>query len=122
MERMVLAKSILVAAPARATSLRLERAIMKAIGCGKAEETMRLIMAVGFALTFGNAQAWAWTEYNYPDQGVAIQFPVKPQIQKSTYDTTFAKGLPAMVYSAEDDHVQYRLMAGRFTEISPHSR
>jgi len=71
---------------------------------------MRLIVAVVFALTFGSAQAWAWTEYIYADQGVAIQFPVKPQIQKSTYDTTLAKGLPAMVYSAEDDHVQYRLI------------
>jgi hypothetical protein len=72
---------------------------------------MRLIAAVAFALIAFCPEAWAWTEYNYPDQGVAIQFPVAPQAQKSAYDTTLAKGLPAMVYSAEDDHVLYRLTA-----------
>ena len=78
---------------------------------------MRLIAALAFALSLATTQAWAWTEYNYPDQGVAIQFPVTPQAQKSSYDTTLAKGLPAMVYSAEDDHVLYRLTAVDLTKF-----
>ena len=28
---------------------------------------------------------------------------------KSTYDSTLAKGLPSMIYAAEDDHVRYKL-------------
>ena len=42
---------------------------------------------------------------------MAIQFPAKPQAKQSTYDSIYAKGLAAMVYSAEDDHVLYRLTA-----------
>ena len=72
---------------------------------------MRLISALAVALFFGIAPAMAWQEYVYPDQGVAIQFPESPQAAKSSYDSTLAKGLPAMIYSAEDDHVQYRLTA-----------
>jgi len=61
------------------------------------------------ALFLGTAPAWAWTESIYLDQGVAIQFPAKPQAMKSAYNSIFAKGLPAMVYSAEDDNVVYKL-------------
>src|SRR6266849_10334649 len=70
---------------------------------------MRIFAFIVFALFLGPGPASAWTEYIYLDQGVAIQFPVKPQAMKSTYDSVFAKGLPSMIYSAEDDHVVYRL-------------
>jgi hypothetical protein len=40
---------------------------------------------------------------------VAIQFPAKPEATKSTYDSAFAKGLPATVYAAEHEHVLYKL-------------
>jgi len=53
--------------------------------------------------------ASAWTEYTYLEQNVAIQFPAKPETTKSTYDSAFAKGLPATVYSTELDHVLYKL-------------
>ena len=72
---------------------------------------MRLLAFLTLALCLGAAPASAWQEYVYLDQGVAIQFPVAPQAMKSTYDSIFAKHLPAMVYSAEDDHVRYRLTA-----------
>jgi hypothetical protein len=74
------------------------------------EETMR-ILALVFALCLVADSASAWTESVYLDQGVAISFPAKPVTAKATYDCTLAKGLPAMVYSAEDDHVLYRLTA-----------
>ena len=72
---------------------------------------MRILACIGFALLLGAGPAVAedWKEYNYPDQGVAIQFPAMPKAMKSTYDSIYAKGLPSMVVSAEDDHVLYKL-------------
>jgi hypothetical protein len=75
------------------------------------EETMRRFAFILFALVLGCSPALAWEEYVYLDQGVAISFPAKPQAMKSTYNSILAKGLPSMVYSAEDDHVIYRLTA-----------
>jgi hypothetical protein len=73
------------------------------------EETMRILAFLMFALFLGAGPASAWEEYVYLDQGVAIQFPAKPQAMKSTYDSIFAKRIPSMVYSVEDDHVLYKL-------------
>jgi hypothetical protein len=73
------------------------------------EEAMRIFAFVVSALFLGTGPGWAWQEYIYLDQGVAIQFPVEPKAIKSTYDSTLAKGLPSMIYSAEDDHVRYKL-------------
>jgi len=70
---------------------------------------MRIFAVIMFALILGAVPASAWEEYIYLDQGVAISFPAKPQAMKSTYDSTLAKGLPSMIYSAEDDHVVYKL-------------
>ena len=70
---------------------------------------MRRILLIAFALLLGDSQASAWEEYNYPDQGVAIQFPGKPQMKKSTYDSIYVKGLPSTVYSVEDDHIVFQL-------------
>ncbi len=67
------------------------------------------ILVIMLALFLGAGPASAWEEYKYLDQGVAIQFPVKPQAMKSTYDSTLAKGLASTIYSAEDDHVVYKL-------------
>jgi len=71
--------------------------------------TMRILAFIVFALLLPARPASAWEEYKYLDQGVAIQFPAKPQTMKSTYDSVYAKGLPSMIYSAEDDHVVYML-------------
>ena len=68
---------------------------------------MRILAFMAFLLAA--CPASAWEEYKYLDQGVAIQFPAKPQATKSTYDSVYAKGLPSMIYAAEDDHVVYRL-------------
>ena len=72
---------------------------------------MRILAGTIFALFLaaGPAAAEDWKEYEYPDQGVAIQFPVKPEAMRSTYDSIYVKGLPSVVISAEDDHVIYRL-------------
>jgi len=70
---------------------------------------MRILAFVMLALLLAAGRASAWEEYKYLDQGVAIQFPAKPQTMKTTYDSVYAKGLPSMIYSAEDDHVLYKL-------------
>jgi hypothetical protein len=71
---------------------------------------MRILLAIVLALILGAGPASAaWEEYIYQDQNVAIQFPAKPSTAKSTYDSAFAKGMPATVYAAEDDHVRYTL-------------
>jgi len=71
--------------------------------------TMRILAFIMFVLLLAAGPASAWEEYKYLDQGVAIQFPAKPQAMKSTYDSVYAKGLPSTIYSAEDDHVLYKL-------------
>jgi hypothetical protein len=75
------------------------------------EDTMRIFALIVLALFLGAGPASAWEEHIYLEQGVAIQFPAKPQAMKSTYDSIFAKDLPAMIYAAEDDHVLYKLTA-----------
>jgi hypothetical protein len=72
---------------------------------------MRIFALIMLALLLGAGPASAWEEYVYLEHGVAIQFPAKPQAMKSTYDSIFAKRLPSMVYSVEDDHVVYKLTA-----------
>jgi hypothetical protein len=70
---------------------------------------MRILAIIMFALVLGAGPVSAWEEYKDLDQGVAIQFPTEPQAMKSTYDSILAKGLPSTIYSAEDDHVIYKL-------------
>jgi hypothetical protein len=70
---------------------------------------MRGLAFIMFVFLLGAGPASAWEEYKYLDQGVAIQFPAKPKAMKSTYDSVYAKDLPTMIYSAEDDHVVYKL-------------
>jgi hypothetical protein len=72
------------------------------------EETMRFV-AFAVVLLLAPVPATAWEEYIYLEQNVAIQFPAKPETTKATYDSAFVKGLPATVYSAEHDHVIYKL-------------
>src|SRR4029077_4938950 len=61
------------------------------------------------ALFLGAGPASAWQEYVYLDQGVATLSPDNPEAMNSTYDSIFAKRLPSMVYSVEDDHLLYKL-------------
>jgi hypothetical protein len=72
---------------------------------------MRILAGTVFALFLaaGPGVAADWTEYDYPDQGLAIQFPAQPEVMKSTYDSIYVKGLPSLVISVEDDHVIYKM-------------
>lgn len=70
---------------------------------------MRLFALAIFAIVLGVSPASAWEEYIYLDRGFAIQFPAKPQMTSGAYASTLAKGLTSTAYSAEDDHVIYRM-------------
>ena len=71
---------------------------------------MRAVAFAVLMVCLGLSPAFAWQEYTYLDRGVAIQFPDKPPVvTQSTYDSLYGKALPAAVYSAEADHVLYRL-------------
>ena len=79
---------------------------------------MRLISLVVLAVFAGAVPAAAWQEYIYLDRGVAIQFPVPPQEQRGTHQSTLLKGLATTIYSAEDDRVLYRLTV---VELASHA-
>ena len=71
---------------------------------------MRIVCLAVLTVLLGASSATAaWQEYIYLDRGVAIQFPAAPQVRSATHQSTLRKGLPAKVYSAEDDRVLYRL-------------
>jgi len=70
---------------------------------------MRIVSLVVLTALLGAAPAAAWEEHIYLDRGVAIQFPVRPQVRTATHQSAVLKGLPATIYSAEDDNVLYRL-------------
>ncbi|MBI3049150.1 MAG: hypothetical protein HYY76_12660 [Acidobacteria bacterium] len=70
---------------------------------------MRIIALVVLTALFGASPAAAWQEYVYLERGLAVQFPAPPQIRTATHQSTLVKGLPAAIYSGEDDHVLYRM-------------
>jgi hypothetical protein len=71
---------------------------------------MRTTVLAFLMAAFALSPAHAWQEYIYLDRGVAIQFPDKPPtVAKSSYDSIYGKALATTVYSAEDDHVLYKL-------------
>ena len=70
---------------------------------------MRKFFLAVAALILATAPAFAWTEYVYADKGFAIQFPVRPKVEAGTYETQRYGSLPATIYSAEEDHIQYKV-------------
>jgi hypothetical protein len=75
------------------------------------------LLALIVGVTSANAAA-VWKEYIYLDRGVAIQFPAPPKATTGTYKSSLVKdALKTAIYSAEDDHVIYRMtvvdLAGR---------
>jgi hypothetical protein len=53
--------------------------------------------------------AAAWKEYQYPDLGIAKEFPGDPKAETSTYKTQVAGTAPAHIFSLEQDDVKYSL-------------
>jgi hypothetical protein len=70
---------------------------------------MRKIIGAIAVCLLAASPAWAWQEFIYLDQGFAIQFPARPTVAAAPYASGLAKGLKANTYTAEDDHVIYRM-------------
>jgi hypothetical protein len=55
------------------------------------------------------AVAQEWKAYPYPDPGFAIQFPVAPTVEKSTFKTSAGVSLPMTRYTVRQDRIIYTL-------------
>jgi hypothetical protein len=85
------------------------KVLLDAVFIARWEDTMRLLTFILVTLVLGVAPASAWEEYTYLDRGFAIQFPAKPVVTAGNYPSILFKGLTASIYTAEDDHVLYRM-------------
>lgn len=71
----------------------------------RALPVLALVILAGLFAT----PASAWEEYKYLDRGFAIQFPAKPTVAQGAWDSILAKNLKTSIYTAEDDHVFYKM-------------
>jgi len=55
------------------------------------------------------AVAQEWKVYPYPDAGFAVQFPVPPVVEKSTFRTVAGMSLPMTRYVARQTQIIYTL-------------
>ena len=60
---------------------------------------MRIIaVAVAALAVSGPAAAQNWEEYTYPEYAFSVTFPVKPQVETTTYQVADGRSVPAHVY------------------------
>jgi hypothetical protein len=64
------------------------------------------------------AVAQEWKAYPYPDPGFAIQFPVAPTVEKSTFKTSAGVSLPMTRYIVRQDHIVYTLSVVDYSTTS----
>jgi hypothetical protein len=74
------------------------------------ESLMRLIAALFAFVLIAAAPVAEWREYVYRDQGFAIQFPLPPKVEKTSYRSQRYGQLPATQYSVTHESVQYKIM------------
>lgn len=65
------------------------------------------------------AVAQEWKVYQYPDPGFAVQFPLPPVVEQSTFKTSAGVSLPMTRYSARQDRVLYSLKVVDFSSVNP---
>ncbi len=63
------------------------------------------------------AVAQEWKVYPYPDAGFAVQFPVPPVVEKSTFRTPAGNSLPMTRYAAHQDRIAYTLEVVDFSSV-----
>jgi hypothetical protein len=74
-----------------------------------------LITALSLAGAPVAAQAQAWKEYSYPQDGFSVQFPAAPVMSATTYKTQTGLSLPAVTYSLQQDGVNYSVTVADFS-------
>jgi hypothetical protein len=78
--------------------------------------TVAILMAAW--LTPVVAVAQDWKVYSYPDAGFAVQLPVPPTVEKSTFTTSAGVSLPMTRYAAREDRILYTLNVVDFSSVS----
>ncbi len=64
------------------------------------------------------AQAQAWKDYSYPEDGFAVQFPAPPAMSTTSYKTQTGLTLPAVIYSVQQDGVIYSVTVADFSTVA----
>jgi hypothetical protein len=75
------------------------------------------ILLVGWLAPLA-AVAQAWKVYPYPEAGFAVQFPVPPIVEKSTFRTSAGVSLPMTRYAARQDRIVYTLRVVDFSSAN----
>ncbi len=65
------------------------------------------------------AVAQDWKVYPYPDAGFAVQFPVPPTVEKSSFTTPAGVSLPMTRYAARLARIAYTLEVVDFSSAKP---
>ena len=75
--------------------------------------------AVAAAVASGSAWAESWPEYSFRESGFAAQFPGKPQVMDTTYESAQSTAGPVKerVYSYESGGVSYLVRVADFSRI-----
>jgi hypothetical protein len=74
------------------------------------------ITALAMLLAPYAAEAQAWKEYSYPQDGFAVQFPAAPAESATTYKTQAGMSLPAVTYSVQQDNIVYSVTVADFSK------
>jgi hypothetical protein len=80
---------------------------------------MRLIAFVLAAFVIsGPAAAQEWQEYTYPNDAFTVMLPAAPQIQKTTYQVSQARSVPARIYSLHQDKSDFKMIVADLDNTS----
>lgn len=79
---------------------------------------MRTFAAVvaGFIIA-APAAAESWKEYNYPDYGFTVTFPLDPRQENATYQTADGRNVPAHIWSATLNKSMFRVTVAEIGAI-----
>jgi len=71
---------------------------------------MRFIafLVAAFAVS-APAAAQTWQEYNYPEFGFSVSFPIAPQIERTTYPVADGRSVPARIYSVRQNNALFEV-------------
>jgi len=77
---------------------------------------MRLtIVTLAALMACGSAAAEGWREYTYPELSFAINFPAKPNVERTVYKAVDGTSVPARTYSLEQDGKIYAVTVADFS-------
>ena len=73
------------------------------------------LVVLAAMLAPGAAGAQTWRTYSYPEAGFSVHFPAAPVLAKGTYKASDGTSVPAAIYSARQDGVDYTITIADFS-------